>query len=468
MQAQTSIIGTFGGGATNTVMHPVVAIAMVVAIALVLWLPRKYVLVPFLLGLFLLPAGQELHVAGVHFYVPRILIAFGIARLVRAKLGSKTRVFTAGWNDLDKIFTCWALLHVVVTTLYYGGNGAAFIQRVGFIWDTLGGYYLLRYLIRDTEDIRRVARTFALIVGILGIALLYERFRGVNVFGYFGSIPVVSALRDGKIRAQGPFAHPILAGSFAATLLPFFVWLWRSRRTKLLAVVGVAGSSAMVFSCSSSTPLTSCMAGIIGICFWPLRGRMRTVRWVFVILLGACALVMKAPVWFLIARVHLVAGNSGWHRAELVDMFFRHFGDWWLLGTDKQATWWFGNYADLDDLCEQWISEGETGGLVTLLCFLLLITQSFRRLGRARKRIAGDLRQEWLLWLVGVALFAHCVGYFGISYFDQTKYSWFALLGIITVLTTRTTARKNIAPVEAEPSPVQPQLSELLPTGSHY
>jgi hypothetical protein len=297
MQMPTSGIGAFGGGAADTVMHPVVAIAMVAAIALMLWLPRKYAVVPFLLALFLLPAGQELHVGGVHLYVPRILIAFGVARLVRAKLGSGNRIFTNGWNDLDKIFTCWALLHVVVTTLYYGGNGAALIQRAGFIWDTLGGYYLLRYLIRDTEDIRRVAKTFALIVGVLGIALLYERFRGLNVFGYFGSIPVVSAFREGRIRAQGPFAHPILAGSFAATLLPFFVWLWYSRRTKLLAVVGVAGCTAMVFSSSSSTPLLSYMAVIAGVCFWPLRCRMRTVRWVFLILLVACSLAMKAPVW---------------------------------------------------------------------------------------------------------------------------------------------------------------------------
>jgi hypothetical protein len=465
MQMPTSGIGAFGGGAADTVMHPVVAIAMVAAIALMLWLPRKYAVVPFLLALFLLPAGQELHVGGVHLYVPRILIAFGVARLVRAKLGSGNRIFTNGWNDLDKIFTCWALLHVVVTTLYYGGNGAALIQRAGFIWDTLGGYYLLRYLIRDTEDIRRVAKTFALIVGVLGIALLYERFRGVNVFGYFGSIPLISALRDGKIRAQGPFAHPILAGSFAATLLPFFVWLWRSRRTKLLAVVGVAGCTAMVFSSSSATPLSIYMAVIIGICFWPQRLRMRTVRWVFLVLLVACALAMKAPVWFLIARVTLVAGNSGWHRANLIDVFFRHFGDWWLLGTDKQATWGFGN---LDDLCEQWISEGETGGLATLLCFILLITQSFRRLGKARKRISQDRKQEWLLWLIGVALFAHCVGYFGISYFDQTKYSWFALLAIITVVTTRTAHRKNILPSETNQEPLEPILSELLPTGSRW
>lgn len=433
MQQPTTIIGTFGGGAIDTLMHPVVAIAMVLAIAFMLWLPRKYAVVPFLLALFLLPAGQQLHLGGVHLYVPRMMIAFGLARLMWTKRGSRTQVFTGGWNDLDKIFTCWAVLHVLAATIFYSGKAGVFAQEAAFLWDTLGGYFFLRFLIRDTEDIRRVAKTFAVIVGVLGIALLNEHFRGQNVFGYFGSIPLVSAMREGMIRAQGPFAHPILAGSFAATLLPFSVLLWNSRRTRLLAVIGAVGCTAMVFSSSSSTPLTSYVAVIVGVCFWPLRRRMRTVRWTFLILLAACALVMKAPVWFLIARVSLVAGNSGWHRAELIDMFFKHFSDWWLFGTNKQATWGDSN---LDDLCEQWIGEGETGGLATLLCFILLIARSFSRIGKARKLIPQDRRQQWLLWLIGVALFAHCVGFFGISYFDQTRFSWYALLCIISVATT--------------------------------
>lgn len=414
-------------------MHPVVAIAMVAAIILMLWLPRKYAVVPFLLGLFLLPAGQEFYLGGVHLYVPRIMILFGLARLLWAKQGSKTRIFTDGWNGLDKIFTCWAVLHVVAAILYFGATAAVLLQKAAFLWDMLGGYFLLRFLIRDTEDIRRVAKIFAIIVGALGIAMLNERFRGQNVFGYLGSIPITPALREGAIRAQGPFAHPILAGSFAATLLPLFVWLWQSKRTRFLAAVGVVGSAAMVFSSSSSTPLSSSLAVIVGICFWPLRGRMRNVRWVFVGLLIVCSLAMKAPVWFLIARVHFVAGNSGWHRANLIDKFFQHFWDWWVAGTNKQATWGFGN---LDDLCEQWISEGETGGLAALVCFILLITRSFSRIGKARNRLSRNPKQEWLLWLIGVALFAHCVGYFGISYFDQTKYSWLALLCIISVATT--------------------------------
>jgi hypothetical protein len=55
----------------------------------------------------------------------------------------------------------------------------------------------------------------------------------------------------------------------------------------------------------------------------------------------------------------------------------------------------------------------------------------------ARKRLSKSPKQEWLLWLLGVALFSHCVGFFGISYFDQTRFAWFALIAIISAATIR-------------------------------
>jgi len=38
-------------------------------------------------------------------------------------------------------------------------------------------------------------------------------------------------------------------------------------------------------------------------------------------------------------------------------------------------------------------------------------------------------------------MFAHCVAFFGISYFDQTKVSWIALLVMIPVVTVPVLAR---------------------------
>jgi hypothetical protein len=412
-------------------MHPAVAIAMIVAIALMLRLPRRYAVVPFLAALFLLPAGQELHVGGVHLYVPRIMILFGLGRLVSARVKTTTRILPGGWKDLDKLFTCWAILRAVAVIALNMGSSSALINQTAFLWDTLGGYYLLRFFIRDIGDIVRVAKTFALIVGLLGLIMLNEKFHHQNLFGYLGSGPIVPQAREGNIRAQGPFAHPILAGTFAATLFPFFIWLWQSKKASKLGIMGVAGCTAMVLSSASSTPLLAYMAVLGGICFWPLRRHMRRVRWALLIGLIACQVVMKAPVWFLINHVNLIAGNSGYHRAMLIDTFIRHFSNWWLIGTNQQATWGF----EMDDLCQQWVAEGGTGGLATLVLFILLISRAFGKIGNARKRMSKDRKQEWMLWFIGVALFSHFVGFFGISYFDQTRFSWYALLVIISVAT---------------------------------
>jgi hypothetical protein len=48
----------FGGGAAEMLLHPLVAAAMLVAIAVILLLPRKYVIVPLLLAAFSIPLGQ--------------------------------------------------------------------------------------------------------------------------------------------------------------------------------------------------------------------------------------------------------------------------------------------------------------------------------------------------------------------------------------------------------------------------
>jgi hypothetical protein len=426
--------GNFGGGYTDTVMHPVVGVGMICAIAFMLYLPRKYAIVPVLLAFFFLPVGQQLYLGGVHFYVPRIMIFLGIIRLIVAKNRSHKPLLTDGFNDLDKLFICWAVFRAIAGSLYYFGNLSAFIYQIAFLWDALGGYFLLRFLIRDTGDIARVAKTFALIVAILGLFMLNEHIRDQNLFGYFGSVPLVPAIRDGGIRAQGPFEHPILAGCFGATLLPLCLWLWHSKRSRLLGLLGAAGSTAMMYSSASSTPLLAYMAVLLGLCFWPLRGYMRIVRWALVIGLIACHLAMKAPVWFLIAHVDLVAGNSGYHRALLIDTFIRHFSDWCLFGTNKAATWGY----EMDDLCNQWVAEGETGGIVTLVCFILLVSHSFGRIGKTIRRASREPKQQWLLWFLGVAVFSHCVAYFGISYFDQTKFMWYALLCIISVVTSQT------------------------------
>ncbi|HKT47025.1 MAG TPA: hypothetical protein VJP87_05820, partial [Candidatus Acidoferrales bacterium] len=71
----------FGGGASETLLHPVVLVAMLLTLLLVLLLPRKYVIIPFLASTFLIPLPQEVLIGGLHFFVFRIIFLALLLRM---------------------------------------------------------------------------------------------------------------------------------------------------------------------------------------------------------------------------------------------------------------------------------------------------------------------------------------------------------------------------------------------------
>jgi len=229
-----------------------------------------------------------------------------------------------------------------------------------------------------------------------------------------------------------------MAGSFAATLLPLFLLLWKNGKAKLIAVVGIVGCTVMTITSQSSTPLLAYVAGVLAICLWPIRKNMKILRWGLVIGLLGLAMVMKAPVWFVIAHIDLTGGSSGYHRAELIDQFIRHFFDWWLIGTKDAGTWGY----DLWDTQNQYVNVGEAGGVVAFIFFITMIRRCYGRIGNARKVAASRRQDEWFVWFLGAALFAHLVAFFGVNYFDQSVVSWFLLLAIISAVTVPTMAKK--------------------------
>jgi hypothetical protein len=85
------------------------------------------------------------------------------------------------------------------------------------------------------------------------------------------------------------------------------------------------------------------------------------------------------------------------------------------------------------DLSNQFVAVGLTGGLITLLLFLGVLSRSFGDLGKARKRAGGDRKLQWLCWCLGSALLAHVVGWFGCSYMAKMQMSLFPLLAMISV-----------------------------------
>jgi hypothetical protein len=326
------------------------------------------------------------------------------------------------------------MLHAGTFILLFKDAGAVAYQA-GFMLDACGSYILFRYLIRNQEDLLRVTKVLALVAVSLAICMGYEYLTHVNVFSYISSSPIVPWIRNGKVRAQGIFANSITAGVFGATLFPLFYWLVKNRKTRLFGAFGIAASSVIAVTSMSSTAILAYIAAILALFLWPFRSYARQIRWGILFTVLALALVMKAPVWFIIARVDFVGGHA-WDRAALIDAAVRHFSDWWLLGTKSNASWG----ADTWDACNQFVYEATSGGLATCIAFISILSFAFGCIGKARKRVEGIRNQEWFFWCMGAALFAHVIGFWGVDYFDVIRIWWYVFLAMITAATTVTKA----------------------------
>jgi hypothetical protein len=418
----------FGGGATETILSPLVAVWMLIAVVLILTLRRRSLITCFLVSCLCIPVAQVVVVGGVHFTVLRILIIAGLVRRAtepRSSLGGK---FVGGFNAVDQVVVLWAVLWQTVSSLQWM-NTQALIHNLGDLTDALGGFLVVRFLVTDREAIRRTVTVLALIFTVQGVCMINEQIAHFNVFGYLGG-NVGITVRDGKIRSEGVMGC-LYAGAFAGASVPLFLWLWKQGRSKIAAFAGLAGATAMVITSNSSTSLLAIGGSLLGLAFWPLRKQMRLIRWAFSLTLVALHMVMHGPVWSLIARIDLTGSSSGYHRYYLVDNCIRHFSDWWLLGYKHYNDWGWSMW----DLCNQFVVAALTGGLVTLVLYIKIFSRSFGAIGTARKQVNGDRTEEWLLWCLGSDLFANVVAHFGINYMAQMMMTLFPLLACISVAT---------------------------------
>ena len=432
----------FGAGAADTLLHPLVAVWMLIAIVLTFTFPRRKAIAAFLLAFFTIPLGQVVVIGGVHFPVLRILILAGLLRRITYRGEGAENKFPGGFNAIDRAVVMWTVSALVVVSLQWM-ELSAFIKFLGDFLDALGGYFVVRFLIPDREAVLRTIKIFAVICLILGACMVNEHFTRKNIFGYLGGCLLEAEVREGHVRASGVLGT-IQSGTFGGVLIPLFLWLWVERKSRLVMCVGIIGATAMVITSGGSTAVMSYGAGLLGLGFWPLRKRMRLIRWGLVAIVVGLHLVMNGPVWSLIEHIDLTSGNSSFHRYMLIDTLIRHFGEWWLLGTTKNGSWGW----EMWDTCNQFVDVAVRGGLLTLALYIMVLKRSFAAIGNARKRVSGDREQEWFLWCFGSCLFANVIGQFGINYMVQLQLLLFPLLACICILAPARVAHAKTAKAE--------------------
>lgn len=441
-------------------LNPFVAVCLLIAIILIMILPRAKAIIPFLAAFFFIPLTQVVVLAGFHFTVARILILAGLVR--RATFGgpSSQGEYPGGFVGVDRAVILWAVWAEIAFCLEFMET-QAFINALGVLLETLGGYMVVRFLIPDGQAIRRTLKLLAVICVIQGVCMINEQITRFNVFGLLGGIPLAACIREGRVRSAGSLGA-LTAGPFAGVLVPMFLWLGTQRNSRLAGFAGLGGATAMVITSNSSTSWMALGGSLLGLAFWPLRKQMRQVRWGLVATLVGLHMYMKAPVWALISRIDLTGSSSSYQRYILMDMTIRHFTDWWLIGTkDYVSRGW-----DSWDLCNQYVAVALTGGLLTLVFYITILKRSFARIGTARKLVNGDRKQEWLLWCLGSELFATVMTHFGINYVGHLLMGLYVLLVFICVATYEARpAKVRMAgpPVENEFAPALAEASTYVP-----
>ncbi len=377
-------------------------------------LPRRYAALPILIGALYMTEGQQLIIGGAHFPIPRLLIAVAYLRvLVRGER------LAGSLLGVDYLMLLWAAT-IILTSASHSSTTWAF--RLGIVWTQLGAYFLFRIFLQSLEDARQLSKALVLAALPLAILLIMEKRTGTDPFSALGGVESLSAVRNGSIRAAGPFEHAILAGTVGAFVFSLSLALYQGSR--LNALIGCAAGGGIVYAATSSSPMLMLVFVGLGWACWTFRDSMRLVRWSIVAGLVALSLAMKAPVYYLMARIDIVDGSQGWFRAKLIESSISHLSEWWLAGTDYTRHWMATGISANEqhtDMTNHFLTMGVTGGLALLVTFLMIVYASFDNAGRAlRNHVTSPMHHRLFIWGLGATLYGLVMTFLSITLFDES------------------------------------------------
>jgi len=415
-------------------MEASLAFVLLLLVLLVLVLPREYLILPLLVCTCYLPIGPSLELGSLSFSGLRLLIGVAHARFL---LQQAYRAIQ--WQPLDYWILLWAAW-AVISSLLHADSAASLINRMGTAYNVLGIYFYLRVVLRSVPEVWRTVGLLALLWLPLALEMAIEHLTAKNLFHFLGGLPEIAESRGGRIRAQGPFAHPILAGTVGAVMLPLLCGYWRE--SKLIAAMGTAASLTLIAASASSGPILAALVGWVGLWLWREPTRIRRLLIWGVSGYVVAELLMQSPVYYLVSRIDLAGGSTGWHRAALIEAALRHLDEWWLAGSDYTRHWlpygvyWSDQHVDITNY---FIRMGVDGGLLQIVLFLKVLQAGFGRVFLVPSTPLGTA--------LAASLSAHVASFLSVSYFDQSIVFLYLTLAGMAAMECRT------LPVRSTPEP---------------
>ena len=417
----------------ETVINPIAITFTLLMGILILILKRQYVIIPMIAVACYITSMQRIIIANLDFDMLRIIIIFAFIRvLFRSEFQIKS------FNVIDKLIIVWVIVRIITHTILWKTTGSL-VYSLGRAYVAIGLYFLFRIFIRDLEDIKIVLKAVVIISIPIVIAMILEKATQQNIFYIFGGARRYSEFREGRVRAQAAFPHPILAGSFGASLFPLAAGLWcQKHESRGIAFIGLLTSLIITFASASSGPFLSFITGLIWLMLWVLRKHMRIILILCFAMMIALQLYMDNPIWHAILRVGVVGGSTSWHRFVLIDQSIRRLNEWWLVGVKSTAHWGWG----LQDVTSRYVREGVDGGILPLSLFVLIMILCFQTLVISIKRL-GNTKEAKLYWGITASYFTHAISFIGVSYFGQMMFFWYLPTAIIASIKSYVLADKD-------------------------
>lgn len=389
--------------------------------------------------------GVYLDMAGLRIYGIRMIEVAALSRvIVRGEMPLRT---------LTPIDRAVMVLYVYSTVVFLLRSSSGYAYVVGMMVDVLAIYIAFRSLITNVEDAKVVLRRFALLLLPYTVLVGIESFTRSNPFSVIGGLSFTE--RGERLRCMGSFRHPSLLGTLGAAFLPLYLALLKSGVPKLPIRVACVCCLAIVFFANSGGPVSALVAGLLAWYAWPLRGSMRFVRRTVAFTLVGLTLVMKAPIWYLPAKISNLTGGDGWHRSYLLETAFNRIGQWWLMGMDisETAEWFQYTLAATGsaDITNQYLLFGINAGLFAIVLFVSFIVQVFKGVGQLLERADLNPADRYLAWALGCTAVVHISTWMGITYnFDQTYVFWAFSVALVSSLIPSSHAKH--AEVEKRPA----------------
>lgn len=434
---------------------------VIVATAL-LAVRREHAPIPLLIGCCYMTMGQGLELGALSLPMYRMFLLVGLIRVVM-----KGESLVGGFNRVDKLVVSLMAWMFFASLFHEFVPGSGPVYMLGIIFNISLIYFLIRIWCGSVDEVVSVVAAVGFVLMPVAVEMVVEQAVGKNLFASLGGISETVIERNGRLRAQGPFRHPILAGTVGATCLPLMLGIWR--RNRFAAMIGAAASVMMVLASASSGPVVSLMAGAGVVMCWRYRRFAKRAVWAGIAGYLLIEVLSNRPAYHVIVtRLDFTGSSTAYYRARLIDTTIKHFSEWWMFGTDYTRHWIPTGIGSVVaggkhlDVTNYYIGFGIGAGLLAIVLILAILRRCLADVIEQVNQEAGEdesedaLREKFMIWCLGASLFSHAVSALSIAYFDQSQtFFWLSVATLSSLLAVhgRAAAEESVAEPPPAPAP---------------